>query len=173
MPSGGLLEQLVQALGGKRSAVGVELAGELEDGELVAEVTVRIRRRIVEGDRAAWLKLVETSLVEIPRLARFCRHVTEKRVRGETYKATCKNRPVAAAIMAPAALGPAVAVFLVCQTHRHTPGFDRGSLLGVIDIPPAWLSAARVEADRVDSLWWREEQARIDAERELARGGPS
>lgn len=143
---------------------GATWAGEIVDGDLVAEVTVRIRRRVSteaardcrEGALAALRK--DTFRV------RHCGCGVQRRTGwGGTRAADCSGRVVAAVAYTAYYSGETTYQF-VCGRHRDKPGIRPESILAVVDLTETSLRPIR-EQDELNKREWDEKCRREEEER--------
>lgn len=141
-----------------RVLVGDTFAGEIRDGELVAEVTVTIRRHV---DAAARTAVIDGAMLELernPRRALFCN--------GRPGRASCEARVIAVVAWETMSWTPSRPVELrfqfVCGRHREHHGISAAAIRGTVDLTPAQLerpiARARAEIDRNEAAMRKREQ---------------
>lgn len=169
-------EALAQALAaqlGARLEAGQVWDGKLIAGDLVAEVQVRVTRRVAP-DAA---KQYRAEALAYLRVNSYLIHHCGCRVnRGgkwyqERAERSCQGRVVA--VVVSKGFAKQTSFLFICGRHRTAHGLHTEDVLAVVDLPDAHLVAIRDHYERVDhpaakARWEAEEAERAKAER---RGG--
>lgn len=149
-------DDLLQALAAKFGHVvdvGVDFTGELDDGELVAEVHVTIRKRVSSIDRKLYEHQVLDYLRARPYAATRCSRSTSKKFLGR--RGDCHGT-VTGAIVVESLYEPAPTIFCVCSTHkRGGHNLDPKRILGIVDLSPEQLAPFHAQAENDRIAWQR------------------
>lgn len=121
---------------GGRLLVGDESSHTLNNGELVIEVTVRVRNRVTDEIAVAYRAQALAELVAHPFRVEHCRCVINKGKRGLfNSERDCSGRVVAVVVSKSVYSSKEPKFTFVCVRHREKHGEDPKRVLAVVDLP--------------------------------------
>ncbi len=163
LPAAGLLRELAEQLRGSVE-VGAEWQGEIVADDLVAEVTVKVRRRVSSDAERAFREQALGALRKDTFRVRHCEcYVTRRGWR--SYQAPCSGRVVASVVTG--GLAASESFRFVCSRHRDAHGVDPRYVLGTVSLSERELRPIREQSEK-DRIAW-EAKCRQEEELRLRR----
>lgn len=169
--SDSVLRALADQLRGSVTA-GAEWRGELVEGDLVAEVTVRVRRRVTQDAARGYREQALEALTKDPIAVRRCGcYVQRRKPWGGTSSDRCSGRVVSAVAYRPSSFPTTLinGFQFVCSRHTEKHGLRPESVFAIVALPEHALRPLRKQAEEVvrqREAEWRAEDAKREAERE-------
>lgn len=148
-----LVDTLAAAFGGRLEA-GAEFGGELIAGDLVVEVSVRVRRRVTRDDARAHREGALAFLRGHAGRVKHCGCWLKGRRSGQ-----CQGR-VVAAVVCSGTSGEKTSYTFICGRHRESHGIDARHILAVVVLDESDLAPIRKQAADEDAAYVRRELER-------------
>lgn len=146
---------------------GAEWRGEIVEGDLVAEVTVRIRRHVSPDAARGYREGALAALTKDTFRVRHCECPIQRRGWIGKYSGQCSGRVTTAVVCRAAFGGGELAYQFVCNRHRDAPGIRPEAILATVALPESALRPIHAQ-DEVNQRAWSEKCRAEDAEREAA-----